>query len=146
MIDPGFAAIERAPDAELLALDAEIRRLWRLSDDIEAERVDPVDDRWHELLSSDWEAARTFGVASGRTAAVDEIEALRLRADPLFARMEALPAQTPAGKAAKVRSLLVHVLGDEWRGPADDLHAEKAQARALLGELSGMSADDLAAV
>jgi hypothetical protein len=39
-------------------------------------RITPADDYWHELLDSDWEAARTFGELSGRAAAVREIEDL----------------------------------------------------------------------
>ena len=68
------------------------------------------------------------------------------RPDALFARLLAIPATTQIGRAAKVRALLVHVMRDEWRGPADEMEWEKEQARALLGEFAGMSEDELAAI
>ena len=58
----------------------------------------------------------------------------------------ATPALTQAGRAAKVRVLLADILGDQWRGAADDLDWDIAQARVLLGEFAGMSAEELANV
>ena len=55
----------------------------------------------------------------------------------------ATPALTQAGRAAKVRVLLSDILGDGWRGPEEDLDWHIAQARALLGEFAGMSAEEL---
>jgi hypothetical protein len=57
-----------------------------------------------------------------------------------------LPARTQAGKAAKVRALILHVMGNDWRGPVDDMNREVEKARALLGELGGLSANELAAI
>jgi hypothetical protein len=51
-----------------------------------------------------------------------------------------------AGRAAKVRALLVHVMRSEWLGADGDLDWDKRQARALLGEFAGMSAEELADV
>jgi hypothetical protein len=53
---------------------------------------------------------------------------------------------TQAGRAAKVRSLLAHVGGADWRGPAAELDWVEQKARALLGEFAGMSEDELAAI
>ena len=60
--------------------------------------------------------------------------------------MQALPALTLAGKAAKVRALLVHVMGVDWRGPVDEMDWGRDQARTLLGEFAGLSTDELAAI
>jgi hypothetical protein len=68
------------------------------------------------------------------------------RTDRLFARMMAIPATTQAGRAAKVRALLVHVMGKDWRGPGEPLDWPCEQARALLGEFAGMNAEELAAI
>jgi hypothetical protein len=61
----------------------EIRHLKSRIYDIEDTRIAPVDDRWHELLSADWEAARVYGVRSGRAAATHEIEGLWAEIDHL---------------------------------------------------------------
>jgi hypothetical protein len=60
--------------------------------------------------------------------------------------MMAIPATTQTGRAAKVRALLLHVMGNEWRGKACDLDWEKEQSRALLAEFAGMSAEEVANV
>jgi hypothetical protein len=54
-----------------------------------------------------------------------------------------IPATTQAGRAAKVRALIVYVMRSEWRGPASELDWDKEMARALLGEFAGMSAAEL---
>ena len=82
----------------------------------------------------------------GRDAAIKERNDLDDEADRLWARMMAIPAATQAGRAVKVRALLVHVC-PEWRGPADDLDDwGKEQMRTLLGQFAGMSEEELAAV
>ena len=58
----------------------------------------------------------------------------------------ATPALTQAGRAAKVRVLLADILGDQWRGPDSALDWDIAQARVLLGEFAGMTAEDIANV
>ena len=58
----------------------------------------------------------------------------------------AIPVATQAGRAGKVRALLVHVCCDDWRGPASDLDWEKEQTPALLAQLAGMTEDELAAI
>jgi hypothetical protein len=58
----------------------------------------------------------------------------------------AIPATTQAGRAAKVRGLLVHALGSGLRGDASDPDWSHEQGRALLGEFAGMSAEELAAI
>ena len=42
--------------------------------------------------------------------------------------------------------LLVDILGDKWRGAADDLDWDICQVRTVLGEFPGMSAEELANV
>ncbi len=135
-----------APDVEILALAAELVRVQRRLDDIKTTRVDPFEEEWSALLMRDWAAAETFGLTSGRTAAIEEIERIDLAAVPAFRRMMALPARTQAGKAAKVRAVLTYVLTDEWRGPAADLDWDKEQVRALLAEFSGMNEAEVANV
>jgi len=66
-------------------------------------------------------AAFGFSRECGREAAIEEQAEVDARADRLFARMMANPATTQAGRAAKVRALLVHVMGEDWRGPGDPL-------------------------
>ena len=57
--------------------------------------------------------------------------------------MMAIPATTQPARAAKVRALLVHVMGDKWRGPDRELEWDVSQARILFAEFAGMSAEDL---
>lgn len=64
----------------------------------------------------------------------------------LFDRLLAIQATGRAGRAAKVRALIVHVMLDGWRGAADELDWEKEQARRLLGEFAGLNADELEAI
>ena len=60
--------------------------------------------------------------------------------------MTTIRATTQAGRAAKVRALLVHVMGDDWRGPGGPLDWDKEQARALLAEFAGLSVEELEAI
>ena len=109
-----------------------------------ATRVEPFDDEWHDLVLSDYAAASVFSDESGRESAVAECEHLINRGGQLFARMIALPAQTQAGRAAKVRTFLAFVANDDWRGPSRNLDWEIDAARKLLGEFAGMSEEELA--
>jgi hypothetical protein len=149
-INHGYPAVSAAEetsgrDAELLELDVEIRRLDDVAAQICVERFEPFDDKWHELAKTSWKKACAYGHSSGREAAIKDMSGLLKQADRLFERMRIIPAMTQAGRAAKVRALLVHVMGKEWRGPeVDDWAIE--QARALLGEFAGLSADELAAI
>jgi hypothetical protein len=142
-----MAASPTGDDADLLAMEAEIMRLRGLAKAICAEKVDPFEDEFIALMKGDGsEAAWAFARSYGRDAAIDEAETFHLPADGLCERLMATPALTQAGRAAKVRVLLADILGDQWRGAADDLDWDIAQARVLLGEFAGMSAEELANV
>ena len=143
---PAIVAKAEGTDLELLALEAEIGRLGAMAKEIRTTRVEPFDDAWHALVLTDFTAARTFGRESGREKAVVEIQEVDGKGAQLFARMIALPAQTQAGRAAKVRTLLSYAAGDDWRGPSADLDWEIEAARKLLGEFAGMSEEELANV
>jgi hypothetical protein len=65
------------------AIRSEINRLKAAIRQIEASRVEPFDAQWHELLNTDWEAARSYGDQAGRTAACYEIEGLWVEIDHL---------------------------------------------------------------
>ena len=147
-------ALAEGYDAELLALEAEIQQVHALVDNINAKRVSPFDDEYYDILGEPWQrstasiqAALKFSEACGRTGAQKEIVDIFETTDDLFERLMRIPARTQAGRAAKVRALIVHNLGDEWRGTneeIDDYAIE--QARALLGEFAGLSAEELAAI
>jgi hypothetical protein len=141
------AASPTGDDAELLAMEAEIMRLRGLAKAICAEKVDPFEDEFIALMKGDGsEAAWAFARSYGRDAAIDEAETFHLPADGLCERLMATPALTQAGRAAKVRVLLADILGDEWRGPDSELDWDIAQARTVLGEFAGMSAEEIANV
>jgi hypothetical protein len=97
-------------DAELFKLEAEIAVLNRAAQEIREQSIEPADAAWHALARTDWEAACAFGLSSGREEAVERIVAVDAKADRLFERLMAIPATTQAGRAAKVRGLLV-----DWR-------------------------------
>jgi hypothetical protein len=122
------------------------RRLNDAAKAIQARRVEPFEDEFLALATTNWKAACAFGDASGRDAAIEEVNALDEQNDVLFRQMMSIPATTQPGRAAKVRALMVHALGDEWRGPSCDLDWEKEEARKLLGEFAGMTEDELAAI
>lgn len=142
------------PDAELVALDIEIRRLAEKARLIQVERVDPVEHDYRQSfyrgafrLTPDerYEASRKFAIESGREAAVKECNGLHDQVGALWDRMKEIPAKTQAGRAAKVRALLVGVMGAEWRGEeVDDWSYE--QARNLFADFAGMTAVEIAAV
>jgi hypothetical protein len=113
---------------------------------IQAKKVDPLEKGFAAAVRACMDAACAFEARTGRRAAITEMEALMDQAGTLYARMRASPARTQAGKAAKARALLSQVLYREWRGPADDLDRDKDLARALLGELAAVSAEQLASI
>lgn len=128
-------------DAELLALEAEIRRIRALADDIKATRIAPFDREYLALRKrTEWqpwgeraEMLIKFSTETGREAAIREQNDLRQQADGVFERMMAIPAVTQAGRAAKVRTDEVDEYGIET-------------ARRLLGEFAGMTEAELAAI
>jgi hypothetical protein len=151
------AAAATVGDDEIIALSAEIRLLDAISADIAEKRIEPFQAQFEEMLNGlsatsrfhrkeRVERAFAFSRDCGRDAAIRDQVATEGQADVLFERMTSIPAATHAGRAAKVRALLVHVMRSGWRGPGDSLDWEKAQARALLGEFAGMSAEELADV
>ena len=60
---------------------SEIKRLKSCIHEIEDKRIAPVDDRWHELVMTDLDAARAFGIDSGREAATAEVYTLWAQID-----------------------------------------------------------------
>jgi len=151
------AAVPSDADAELIALAAQIERLVALGEEIYEERVDPFQETFDNLIGEMIAAPRgdqaehldkafAYSREVGRDAAIKERNDLDDEADRLWARMMAIPAATQAGRAAKVRALLVHVMCDGWLGPGRDLDWDKEQMRALLGNLAGMTEEELAAI
>jgi hypothetical protein len=145
----GLGAASRSPednDTELLALEIEITRLNAFASQIDAERIEPFTNEFLHLAKTDWAACTEFSIRTGRNDAVNEMCALLRQADRLAKRLQAIPAATQAGRAAKVRAFLIHGGRDEWRGDAKSLDYPEEQARALLGEFAGMSAEEIAAI
>jgi hypothetical protein len=149
---PAIASAAQGDDAELLALEAEIFRLEGLRHDIQATRVNPHEKEYDRLLGKpvtheSYKAAWKFSDEVGRSAAIKEVDGLLDRGFRLYDRMREIPARTQAGRQAKVRALIVHVLGDEWRGTTTEIDcAEKEFTRELLGEFSGLTEAELAAI
>jgi hypothetical protein len=132
-------AAPHGDDSELLAMEAEIMRLRGLAKAIYDENVEPFEDAFHALMrAADSEAAWAFAHTYGRDDAIDEAETFNLPAHRLCERLMATPARTQAGRAAKVRVLLADILANQWRGPANDLDWDIAQARVLFADLAGM--------
>lgn len=59
---------------------------------------------------------------------------------------EATIPRCQAGKAAKVRALIVHICPTNWRGPGRDLDWDISEPRRLLSEFAGMTEEELAAI
>jgi hypothetical protein len=139
-------------DDEILALAAEVIRLNAVSDGILEERVVPFDEEFDRLLFAprvsdlSMQQAFAFSQECGRAAAIEDQAKVDVQADVVFRRMMAIPCTTQAGRAAKVRPFLVHVGHHEWRGPGEDLNWPEEQARMLLAEFAGMSAEEIANV
>jgi hypothetical protein len=91
-----------------------------------------------------WTRPRLTATARVAPAAIEESNELFETADRLFERMRGIPARTQAGRAAKVHALIRHVLKHEWRGK--DIEWPEEQVRAVLGELAGLSAEELATI
>jgi hypothetical protein len=141
-------------DAEIIALSAEIHRLREIADKIAEERVDPFQDEFEALLKLDRgildfdaraERDWAFSRQCGREGAIGGQQKVDDEADSHFRRMMAIPALTQPGKAAKVSALLVHVQTG-WRGDAEQLDWPEQPTRALLAELAGMGAEEIAAI
>jgi hypothetical protein len=152
---PAIAGAAQGDDAELLALEAEINRIRAISDSINETRVLPFDEGWDRAYSEGkgrigfderFARARAYSHSTGREAAISEQTQVLELADRLFTRMLAIPATTQAGRAAKVRTLLLHV-AESWRGTKDEIDDYPIEcARSLLGEWAGMSEAELAAI
>jgi hypothetical protein len=142
-------------DAEIIALSAEVLCLNEIANDIAETRIDPFHDKFLEImrggahrrfLSKDERAelverAFAFREECGSEAAIGDQAKVDEQAYAIYPRMMAIPCTTQAGRAAKVRALLIHVMKDQWRGPAGPLDWHREQAPALLGEFAGMSAE-----
>jgi len=82
-------------------------------------------------------------------AAIEEADALHTPADLLCERLMATPALTQAGRAAKVRVLLLGSMHSEcnnWRGPDELLDWDISLTRAVLAEFAGMSEGEISNV
>ena len=130
--------MDQSPDAELLTLERDIAELVQAAQEILSTRVEPHDDAF--------ERAWRISNEHGRSTALRECKSLLHGADLLFARMRQIEARTQEGRKAKVRALLICVLGADWRGPAIGMDYETQVTRELLGELAGMSAAEIEAV
>jgi hypothetical protein len=80
---------------------------------------------------------------------IGEANRLLEQAHDLFDRMMSIPTATKAGRAAKVRALLLHVMPNNsdhgiWRGPSDELEYDNRACRQLLAEFAGITEEDLA--
>ena len=148
------AAGAAEPDAEVIGLVAEIVRRAAKSERFQKTRIDdPFREEFEKIAHTPGRVTRAsldkafaYSREIGRDAAIEELHAFDEITDGLFNRLMAIPATTQAGRAAKVRALLVHVMLTEWRGPRDELDWEKEMMRALLGEFAGMSAAELEAI
>jgi hypothetical protein len=125
------AAMAASDDSEILVIAAEIQCRQDLADDIRATRVAPFDDEYHALMKVDATAGWAFSDATGREAAVEEIEDMLLRNTHLFERMVALPTSTQAGTRARSAHGCATM-----RRLVDAFRAQKAE---LLSELPDAS-------
>ena len=142
-----------SPDAKIIALSVEILRLCAVFARVRKERLEPLEHTFMAIIHDGegtakerYDAAWVFSRESGRDEVVSEMESLDKQATLLFDRMKAIPTLTQVGRAAKVRCLVVFVLGDGWRGPSSELDWDKDETRALLGEFAGMNSGELAAI
>jgi hypothetical protein len=152
---PAVAALAapQAPDAELLALSAEIVRRAAEADEFQKAHVAPYHDQF-EMLFFDIskpralcvEQAYAYSRESGRDAAIEQLSDFEEVTDRLFDRLRSIPATTQQGRAAKVRALLAHVMHGDWRGPGEELDWDKDMARELLAEFAGMTQEEIAAI
>ena len=150
-----MAASPTGDDAEILALSAEVLRRCDAAEAFQALHIDPFNERFENIFrradssipeEARMEAAWAYSRETGREGAIERLREFDEETDRVYSQMMAIPATTQPGRAAKVRALLAHVMGGEWRGPACELDWEKDQTRALLGEFAGMSAEEIANV
>jgi hypothetical protein len=134
------------PDAEIIALSAEIVRRAAEAKQFRQTQIDPLQDRFEMLVHVSWELACAFDQESGRDAAIVELDEFFETTDALCDRVMSIPATTQPGRAAKVRALIVHIMPSAWRGAANKIEWDIERARALLGELAGMSDDEIAEI
>jgi hypothetical protein len=153
LVAPPVVLAASTDDAEITSLSAEILRRVDIAAEIQATRIDPLQDGFFAILDADpfnvEECARRafhYSRDCGRDAAIQEQMEIDQITDRLFLRLMAIPAETQAGRVAKVRALILHVMRNDWRGPAKELDWDAEMARALLGEFAGMSAEELAEV
>jgi hypothetical protein len=146
-------AAPHGDDAEILALSAEVLHRCGVADDLN-ERIEPIDAQlWiQEGLNKDltvdeiWERTKAWSYATGREDAIEKLRNFEEETDGIYYRMMAIPATTQSGRAAKVRALLTHVMGNKWRGQDRELEWDVSQARTLFAEFAGMTAEDIANV
>jgi hypothetical protein len=141
-------------ETQLLALEKEIMRLTIAARIILADKANPHDDEFYQILDGDGsvlgrkercDAAFEFSHRCGRDAAITAAGALEEQAAPIFERLMSIRTTTQASRAAKVRTLMIFVLPDDWHAPKlDDWSNE--QVRNLLAEFAGMSAEEIANV
>ncbi|MFZ2104819.1 MAG: hypothetical protein WAV18_05425 [Roseiarcus sp.] len=132
-------AAPHGDDAEILALSAEVIRRSGVADDLN-ERIEPIESqRWiQEGLREDltveelWARTTAWSYATGREDAIKTLQNFDEETDRIYYRMMAIPATTQPARAAKVRALLIHVMGNEWRSPDSELDWNIAQARNSL--------------
>jgi len=140
------------PDAEILDLETEIHRQYAAAQVISHEGTAPLRDEFTRLLNkvanglpSAREELKIFGEQSGWNRAIADADVFFNRADDLIHVMWSKTAKTNAGRAAKCRIFLLHVVDDsEWLGPDSDLDWDISLGRRLMFELAGMSAADIA--
>jgi hypothetical protein len=150
---PFVIAPSNDPDAELLAVSAEVLRMSAMTSEFEAAHIEPFNEKFEYLIHDDprewdvrWAEAAAWGRKTGRDAAINKLGDMEREIDLVFRRMIGIPATTQAGRAAKVRIFLVHVGRSNWRGPGGPLDWDHEMARTLLGEFAGMSAEEIANV
>jgi hypothetical protein len=148
-----IAASPTGDDAELISLAAEIQRLRAQVKEISAKGIEPFNETFYRLVQDTpgpwrvgFEEACAYSHKVGREAAIEEQQIVDDQGGLLWEQMLATPAATRAGKAAKVRALITLVHTDEWRGPTSDLDWAIRETRSLLGDLAGMSEEELAAI
>ena len=141
------------PDAEIVALSAEIVRRCAEGEHFQKTRIDPFGETWRCIIldlskpeATRLEEGRRYEQESGRGSAIRALGNFDQETDGLFYRLMSMPATTQPGRAAKVRALLAHVMRSDWLGPAEELDWDAEWARTLLGEFAGMTAEELAAI
>jgi hypothetical protein len=143
-------AVSEQADSKILALEAEVDRIYDEQAKLYETRVEPVNDEAERLMGrwlltrskADFEAARRFDEESGRTAAIHEGDELNRRACELMDQLWAMPCRTHADRTVKCRVFLKHVAGSSWLGPDADLDWDISVARRLFLEFGGMTEDD----